>query len=495
MKKQYDVLIAGAGAAGLYAALQFEGCSVLLLSKRELTLSNSSLAQGGVASVQDPAHDGYALHVEDTLIAGGYRNDIDAVDVLVREGPSNVQRINRLGVDFDRNAQGGYEFGLEGGHCRHRIVHHKDSTGREIVNKLLARVCARANVDIAENTQLFDLRPAPRGFFAQLLLPGGTPAQVEARFCILATGGIGRVYQYTTNSAIATGDGIALAHRLGAPIRHLNWVQFHPTAFAAEADRERFLISEAVRGEGATLLNCDGDRFMFRYDERGELAPRDVVSHAIMVESQKTGNEHFYLDITQKEPEFVKNRFPMIYSRCLEEGVDITRDRIPVFPCQHYLMGGIGVDLHGRTGVDRLYAAGECSHTGVHGKNRLASNSLLEALVFSRRAAQDIMARLMQEKAAGPVGETPAPPSLDGRDLPHGLRTEVRSIMQHLYFVIPRPADFPAGLARVEEIVRQLRSGGYAITPDYIEACSLATVAQIILRQAIAEENEKQARR
>lgn len=187
--------------------------------------------------------------------------------------------------------------------------------------------------------------------------------------------------------AIATGDGITLAYRLGAEIRHLSWIQFHPTAFAAEPDRERFLISEAVRGEGAVLLNCDGERFAHHYDSRGELAPRDVVSRSIMLESIKKGNEHFYLDITHKDPDFVRNRFPMIYERCLEEGVDITVDRIPVFPCQHYLMGGIQVDLRSATTVDRLYAAGECSHTGVHGANRLASNSLLEALVFSRRAA------------------------------------------------------------------------------------------------------------
>lgn len=298
----------------------------------------------------------------------------------------------------------------------------------------------------------------------------------------MASGGIGRVYQYTTNSAIATGDGITLAHMLGARIKHLSWIQFHPTAFAAEADRERFLISEAVRGEGAVLLNCDGERFAFNYDERGELAPRDVVSNAIILESRKKGNENFYLDITDKDPEFVKNRFPMIYERCLEEGIDITKDRIPVFPCQHYLMGGIDVDLNARTTVDRLYAAGECSHTGVHGANRLASNSLLEALVFSRRAAQDITEKLKNDNGAS-VGELPPKESLEGNELPHGLRTEIRKIMQTAHFVIPDPSAVPAGLKRAKEIKDLLLNGHYKIDHNFVEARSLACVACIILEE------------
>ena len=207
------------------------------------------------------------------------------------------------------------------------------------------------------------------------------------------------MYPYTTNSAIATGDGITLAHELGARIKNLRLVQFHPTAFAAAKGRERFLISEAVRGEGAVLLNSRGERFMFRYDERGELAPRDVVSRSIMQEAAKTGSEDFSLDITFRGESFIKDRFPMIYARCLEEGVDITREHIPVFPCQHYLMGGIDVNVYGDTTVDRLYAAGECSHTGVHGLNRPASNSLLEALVFARRTTYDIARRMRHEKS------------------------------------------------------------------------------------------------
>lgn len=220
----------------------------------------------------------------------------------------------------------------------------------------------------------------------------------------------------------------------------------------------------------------------FNYDERGELAPRDVVSNAIILESRKKGNENFYLDITDKDPEFVKNRFPMIYERCLEEGIDITKDRIPVFPCQHYLMGGIDVDLNARTTVDRLYAAGECSHTGVHGANRLASNSLLEALVFSRRAAQDITEKLKNDNGAS-VGELPPKESLEGNELPHGLRTEIRKIMQTSHFVIPDPSAVPAGLKRAKEIKDLLLNGHYKIDHNFVEARSLACVACIILEE------------
>ncbi|MGN0537403.1 MAG: L-aspartate oxidase [Acutalibacteraceae bacterium] len=483
MKKQFDVLIVGTGAAGLYAALQFPPeIEVLLISKRDLLLSNSSLAQGGVAAVLDKNHDNFKLHIADTLIAGKYKNNLQAVEVLVSEGPEDVMRLKEMGVAFDLDSSGKLQMTLEAGHSHHRIVHHKDSTGRAITETLVEQVKAHSNVTIMENTILYSLEKQEQGFFAGLITAEKENILIAAHYCILATGGIGRVYQYTTNSAIATGDGITLAYLLGAKIKHLNWIQFHPTAFAAEANRERFLISEAVRGEGAVLLNCDGERFAQNYDERGELAPRDVVSNAIMLECRKKGNEHFYLDITHKDPEFVKNRFPMIYERCLEENVDITKDRIPVFPCQHYLMGGIDVDLYARTSVDRLYAAGECSHTGVHGANRLASNSLLEALVFSRRAANDITKRLKEEKNDS-FNNIPAPRALEGNTLPSGLRTEIRAILQDTHFVIPKPENVEKGLERAREIRDQIMNGGYTINQDFIEARSLATVACLILEE------------
>ncbi len=489
MNREYDVLIVGAGAAGLYAALQFpENVRVLLLSKRELTLSNSSLAQGGVAAVLDRDNDNFKLHIADTLIAGKYKNDLNAIKILVEEGPKDVLKLKEMGVAFDLDKDGHLMMTLEAGHSRHRIVHHKDSTGRAIVDTLIEQVKTHKNVEILDNTLLYKLENNGRGFDAGMILPNGSSDVVSAHYCILASGGIGRVYQYTTNSAIATGDGITLAHMLGAKIKHLSWIQFHPTAFAAENDRERFLISEAVRGEGAVLLNCDGERFASKYDERGELAPRDVVSNAIMLESRAKGNEKFYLDITHKDPEFVKNRFPMIYEKCLEENIDITKQWIPVFPCQHYLMGGIDVDIYARTSVSRLYAAGECSHTGVHGANRLASNSLLEALVFSRRAANDITEKLKTENNA-PFETEPEKDDLSGSKMPHGFRTEIRKIVQDCHFVIPKPENVAAGLKRTNEILDNIVNGGYEINQDFVEARSLATVAAIILKE-VSENND-----
>ena len=360
MEKKYDVIIVGTGVAGLYAALNFPSdVNILLVSKRELPLSNSSLAQGGVACVLDTVHDSCKLHITDTLIAGKYKNNLSAVEKLVEEGPEDVLKISALGVDFDKNSDGTLCKTLEAGHSRNRIVHHKDSTGKAIVDRLVEVVRTLPNVTIIDDALVYTIKKVLNGFYISILKDGKS-RYFGCSYCLLATGGIGRVYKYTTNSAIATGDGIAFAYMLGAKISHLSRVQFHPTAFAADKDRERFLISEAVRGEGAVLLNCNGERFAFDYDSRGELAPRDVVSNAIIRESLKTKSEKFYLDITHKDPDFIKQRFPMIYERCLEEGVDITKDRIPVFPCQHYLMGGINVDLDARTSVEGLYAAGEC---------------------------------------------------------------------------------------------------------------------------------------
>lgn len=480
MEIKYDVLVVGAGVGGLYTALSLpETLSVLVLSKKSDTLSNSSLAQGGVAAVLSTENDSFELHFEDTMIAGQRKNDPDAVEVLVHEGPDDVRKIMQYGVDFDKNPDGSIQKTLEGGHCRRRIVHHKDTTGAEIVNKLLLELRRRKNITLCENAMVYRLQRVKSGFRAELL-HDEKPSCVFCDYCVLATGGIGRVYKYTTNPAVATGDGIRLASELGATIRNLSYVQFHPTAFNG-ADREQFLISEAVRGEGAYLLNCKKERFMHRYDQRLELAPRDVVSKCILMESRKTGSNAFYLDITHRDRDYLLHRFPGIYEGCMAHGVDITKDLIPVFPCQHYLMGGIAVDLDARTSIARLYAVGECSCTGVHGKNRLASNSLLEALVFGRRAAEDIT-RCVQAGFAH-VAVTPFTPDIAGAPLPKGLRTEIRSIMQRAYFVIPDPGAVRTGLKRIDAIISRLQNGKFAVTPDYCEALSLAVVAHIILKE------------
>lgn len=483
MDNNYDVIIVGGGVAGLYAAINLpESLKVLVLSKRELTLCNSSLAQGGIAGVYDSPNDNIQLHQNDTLIAGGFKNNNETVHILVSEAAYDIENIINLGVEFDKNSDGTLHRTLEGGHCRRRIFHHKDATGFEVVTKLIAHVKSRENITVLENALMCGINKTDTGFSVNVLLEESYKV-FNSHFLILATGGIGRVYEYTTNSAIATGDGIAMAHMLGANIKNLSFIQFHPTAFNNRHTRECFLISEAVRGEGAYLLNCHGERFMHNYDDRLELAPRDVVSHAIILESRKQNSTEFFLDITHKDSEFLVNRFPMIYQNLLSQGYDLTKDRIPIFPCQHYLMGGIDVNENSMTRIQGLYAVGECSHTGVHGNNRLASNSLLEALVFSRRAALDISER---HKSCSDKFEESAFESINNKKtIPSGIRTEIRKILQQCYFVIPDKEAVIKGFERIKELNLMLSTGEFLPDSNFVEARSLATVAYLILKEVI----------
>ena len=481
LKKQYSVVIVGSGLAGLYGALNFpEDIDILMLSKKERHQSNSSLAQGGVACVLDLENDSFDLHIEDTLIAGSKENDLDAVTQLVEEGPGDVLKTIEYGVEYDRDENGELIKTLEGGHCRRRILHHKDTSGKEMVDKLVVAVEKLPNVTLSDETMVTSMSRIKNGFKIEIMRDNEYKT-VYADFVLLASGGIGRVYKYTTNPSVATGDGIRLAYEMGASIKNLSYVQFHPTAFNG-ANREQFLISEAVRGEGAYLLNCNKERFMDRYDSRLELAPRDVVSRSVIMESRRLGSNNFYLDIRYKGEEYLKKRFPGIYAGCLSQGVDISKDLIPVFPCQHYLMGGIEVDLNARTTLPRLYAAGECACTGVHGKNRLASNSLLEALVFGRKAAEDITRCIRAGFYKLTVPEEKEP-DRTGAPLPKGTRTEIRDIMQKAYFVIPDEGAIPQGKKRIENILNRLKNGKFAVTADYCEALSLATIAYIILQE------------
>lgn len=485
MSKNYDVIIAGTGAGGLYSAINLPAnLKVLLITKRELILCNSALAQGGIAAVYKPEDDSTRLHTNDTLIAGGFKNNPDSLKILVTEAEKEIEKIISLGVDFDKDENGKLHRTLEGGHSRRRIFHHKDSTGFEITTKLQAAVKAMDNVDILENALLCRVKKTSTGFSADISV-NEVHETFNSRYFIMATGGIGRVYDFTTNSAIATGDGIALAHEMGAHIKNLSLIQFHPTAFNNKHTRECFLISEAVRGEGAYLRNKDKERFMHNYDERLELAPRDVVSHAIVTEGRRLDSDEFYLDITHKDPEFLKNRFPMIYKYLLSQGIDMTKDMIPIYPCQHYLMGGINVNTKGMTSVDGLYAVGECSHTGVHGNNRLASNSLLEALVFGRQAAEDIAEKIDTSLPLEQLEEYKFEISEKAVPIPQGIRTEIRHIMQKSYFVIPNMQGAVAGFERIAEIKRMLDENDYVIDHNYVEAKSLATVAYLVLKEVI----------
>lgn len=484
MSVNYDVIIAGCGVAGLYAALNLpQSLNILILCKKDLSLCNSMLAQGGIAGVYNSDTDNIQYHQNDTLIAGSFKNNVDAVQTLVSEAAQDIERIINMGVEFDKNPDGTFHRTLEGGHSHHRVFHKADSTGKEITTTLLENVRKLPNVTILENTIMCETRRTYTGYSALLKDKNDTYSTVNCHFMILATGGIGRVYQFTTNSAIATGDGITFAYEMGAKIKNLSYVQFHPTAFNNRTTRECFLISEAVRGEGAYLLNCNKERFMHNYDKRLELAPRDVVSHSIVLESRKQNSTDFYLDISYKESEFLKNRFPMIYKNLLEQGYDLTKEPVPIFPCQHYLMGGIDVDSNSETTLPNLYACGECSHTGVHGSNRLASNSLLEALVFSRKAAENIATKL--DTVSESFEEVQFDAHMGNDRIPAGIRTETRKIMQNSYFVIPDKEAAAEGLKRVTEIRNDLLSGKYVVDADYVLAKSIVTVAYIILNEVI----------
>lgn len=483
MDNHYDVVIVGAGIAGLYCALNLNPkLKVLLLSKKEYLLSNTNLAQGGIAAVLDEENDSVQKHMNDTLIAGKFKNNMETLKILVGNGAKEIKKIIEYGVEFDKNQENQLALTLEGGHSCNRIVHHKDYTGHEIMQKLTFVVKNRPNITFLENSALYNAEKIKNGFSVNIL-NNKQHINLSCYNLVLATGGIGRVYKYTTNSSVATGEGIYIADKLGAKIKDLHLVQFHPTAFnSGEYDREMFLISEAVRGEGGYLLNYNNQRFMQNYDDRLELAPRDVVSKAIIEEQQKTGSDKFYLDISHKNSDFIKNRFPMIYKKLLERGYDITKQKIPIYPCQHYLMGGILVDINSETSVDGLYAVGECANTGVHGLNRLASNSLLEGLVFSNQCAENINENInvdlnleIKEQNFKKVQQT----------IPVGIRTMVRDVMQKTYFVIQNNQEILNGFEQILELKNMFKDNQYKINIDYIEAQSLVTVAYFILKEML----------
>ncbi len=393
-----NYLVIGSGVAGLTfavkAAEKFLDKNIVIVTKGDEDESNTKYAQGGIAVVLDTEEDSFQKHIKDTLIAGDGLCDEKVVEMVIKEGPQRLRELIAWEANFDLNSEGGFDLGKEGGHSEYRVVHHKDITGYEVERALLERVHQLPNITLLPHHFAIDLvtdhhleNPAPEKLSCYgayvLNQEDGNIITIQAEHSLLASGGIGRVYGHTTNPIIATGDGIAMAYRAKAQIKDMEFIQFHPTALYNAEGGSYFLISEAVRGFGAYLRNKDGYRFMPDYDKRAELASRDIVSQSIDNELKKSGDTHVFLDCTHLDIVTLKKHFPNIYNKCLEHHINIEKDWIPVVPASHYLCGGIVVDKKGRTSVNNLFACGECTRTGLHGANRLASNSLLEALVYA----------------------------------------------------------------------------------------------------------------
>ena len=406
MVRKYDYLVIGGGIAGMSFALKVARTGrVALICKSSLDEANTALAQGGVASVTDLRVDDFDKHIHDTMVAGDWLSDPVAVRKVVTEAPEQIRQLLEWGVDFDRRDDGSFDLHREGGHSEFRILHHADNTGYEIQQSLIRRIRESADIDVFEHHFAIEIitqhhlgkivtrrTPDITCYGAYVLDETTGPVDTFlSRVTLMATGGVGAVYTTTTNPLVATGDGIAMVYRAKGTVRDMEFIQFHPTALFHPGDRPSFLITEAMRGYGAILRNPAGERFMEKYDERLELAPRDVVARAIDSEMKAGGYDHVYLDVTHKDPEETRHHFPNIYAKCLSLGIDITKDYIPVAPAAHYLCGGIVVDTNAESSIKRLYAVGECSCTGLHGGNRLASNSLIEAVVYAEAAARHAM--------------------------------------------------------------------------------------------------------
>lgn len=406
MVYQYDYLVIGSGIAGMSFALKVAGHGkVALVCKTKLDEANTALAQGGVASVTDVEVDNFDKHIEDTMIAGDWLSDPVAVKKVVTEAPGQIAELIKWGVDFDKREDGSFDLHREGGHSEFRILHHADNTGYEIQQSLIEAVRSNPDIDVYEDHFAIEIitqhhlgrivtrrTPDITCYGAYVLdQKAGRVDTFLAKVTLMATGGVGAVYTTTTNPLVATGDGIAMVYRAKGTVKDMEFIQFHPTALYHPGDRPSFLITEAMRGYGAVLRNKRGEEFMQKYDPRLSLAPRDIVARAIDSEMKLHGDDHVYLDVTHKDPEETKKHFPNIYAKCLSLGIDITKDYIPVAPAAHYLCGGILVDTNAESSIKRLYAVGECSCTGLHGGNRLASNSLIEAVVYADAAARHAM--------------------------------------------------------------------------------------------------------
>ena len=505
MELKTDFLILGSGIAGLSLAIKTSTLgSVAIVTKKEKSESNTNYAQGGIAAVTDKT-DSFEEHISDTLVCGAGLCNKEVVDFVVREAPPRIQELIEWGVNFTKSEVPPhlYDLGQEGGHHRRRVLHAKDLTGQEIERALHEKVAALKNIQIYENHIGIDLilQKDDKGHTINCVgayvldIQNGEIHTYRAKYIILSTGGAGKVYLITTNPDIATGDGIAMAYRAGAKIANMEFIQFHPTCLY-HPEAKAFLISEAVRGEGGILKLKSGETFMEKYHSMNSLAPRDVVAKAIDTEIKKSGDEYVLLDITHRDRDFVINRFPNIYHKCLEYGIDITSQPIPIAPAAHYICGGVAVDHDGKTSIDNLFACGEVSCTGLHGANRLASNSLLEALVYSHRVFTKI-AKSFRQTELSTVPIRPWDPG-DSSESDESIVVtnnwdEIRRCMWNYVGIVRSDKRLARAERRIDMIQKEINEyyWNYKVTKDLIELRNITMVAKLIAQSAYARKESR----
>lgn len=506
MKITSDFLVVGSGIAGLcYALGVAERGRVSLVTKREIAVTATRLAQGGIAAVAT-REDSFDQHIKDTMEAGAWLPDEAIVRLVVENGPAAIQDLIDWGVKFSRKDDNSFDLTREGGHSQRRIYHAKDETGKEIERALVEAILAHPNITVYENHVAVDLiteakvtrrQVVPDRCLGVYVLDQATGQIVTfgAAITVLATGGAGKVYLYTCNPDIATGDGIAMAYRAGATIANMEFMQFHPTTLYHPLAKN-FLVSEAVRGEGAILRRSDGTAFMENHHPLKDLAPRDIVARAIDLEMKKHGDDCVFLDITHRDADYIRDRFPYIYETCLSYGIDMTREPIPVVPSAHYLCGGIKIDSWGETDITGLFAIGEVSCSGLHGANRLASNSLLEGIVFAKRAAEKSLVLTEQATPPCPVIDPWDPGSARNSDeeviVAHNW-DEIRRCMWNYVGIVRSDKRLVRALRRVQMIQEEIADyyWNFLITSDLIELRNIATVAELIIRSALSRKESR----
>ncbi|UCE96914.1 MAG: L-aspartate oxidase [Candidatus Bathyarchaeota archaeon] len=491
-----DVLVIGSGIAGLSFALKIaNSAQVVLITKKEKAESNTNYAQSGIAAVFSPS-DSYEKHMKDTLDCGDGLSKKPVAERVVRDGPARIQELVELGVSFSKDAAGMLDLGIEGGHSRRRVVHVKDLTGKEVESALLDAVANTPSIKLLENHVAINLvveENCCRGCYAFDTKKSGVRNFVS-KITVLATGGIGSLYLHTTNPEIATGDGIAMAYRAGTTVMNMEFTQFHPT-YLYQPRGESFLISEALRGEGAILRDRAGRQFMADYHPMKELAARDIVARAIDQELKRSGDNYVYLDISQKDPQYVRSRFPGIYEKCLSFGIDITKNPIPVVPAAHYCCGGVRTTLDGQTDIENLLAIGETACTGLHGANRLASNSLLEALVCAHLAAGRCQSLLEKEPPLRPFAPWE---SGDATDIDENVvitqnRDEIRRLMWNYVGIVRSNKRLTRAKKRIALLQDEINQyyWDFIITTGLIELRNMALVAQLIIDSAMLRKESR----